>query len=132
MMDSQRGYTFSDLNPNPKLETSLLTDAESVFNEIANYLNTSKRERLFRPMDGGDPHSLLFELSDDGSVGSFELYSRIMTELPSAMPRVGLVPQKCSVTPDVDNYRVLIKLAFTIRGLGDTEFQFGGYLLLRS
>lgn len=128
MLD-QRGFTFSDLNPDPQVETSVLTDAEAVYGEIINYLNTSKRERLFRLNEGGDPHSLLFELSN-GDVGAFELYSRIMTELPSACPRLDLVSEKCTVTADVDNYRMEVRLAFRIKGLGDQEFSFGGYLMV--
>lgn len=135
MSDDQRSLTFSNLNPDPQVETSLLVDAEAVYNEIAAYLNTSKRERLFRLGDGGDPKQYLFELAEsdeNGAIGAFELYSRIMTEIPSAMPRVDLIPEKSSVIADVDNYRMVVRLAFTIKGLGDTEFEFGGYLLLKS
>ncbi|CAH9015531.1 putative baseplate wedge subunit [Vibrio phage 150E35-1] len=125
-----RSRTYSDLNPNPRIESAVLNDEDAIYRALENYFNTSRSERLFRPEEGGSVEDWLFELAVDDE-NAFMILSRIASDLPNAEPRISLVTSKSKVVADPDNYRYVLYLTFNLVGL-EGDFVFDGYLIRKT
>lgn len=119
---------YSDLNQTTPTEKILLTDAESVYQSIANILTTSLSERLFNPEFGCDLDAFLFELMDD--LTAAQLYRLVIEAIERWEPRVVLDHSQSDVIADPDNHIYAVKLYFQIIGVRDQgqSFEFLGEL----
>ena len=118
---------YSDVNNiNPSKATTKLYDLNAIYQSIYNILNTSKGEREFLPEFGSSLQDLLFELMDEET--SYTVYSWVVSAVSLWEPRVKVRTDLTSVTPDYDNHRYDIKIAFEIVGLEDEVFGLQKYM----
>lgn len=128
VLEENRVYTYSDLDPEARVETSLSFDEDSVLREVNNYFATKSRQRLFRPLTGNTLWDHIFEL-DVTRGSSLVLYNKVVSELPDQVPRIEVMHDISMFIADPDNYRYIINLTFKIKEVSARTFRFDGFLL---
>jgi phage baseplate assembly protein W len=111
---------YSDLNAIDPFNTPIVENVEAVYSFFHNLLNTSKKERPFRPYVGLNLDELLFDLSTDGV--ALQLYQMIIGAFETWLPIVTLDYGKTKVEPVYDDYRYIIEVAFYIKGWNEQLF----------
>lgn len=117
---------FSDINQYSPTEKVLLSDVESIFQSVHNIISTRKNERLFNVEVGIDLDDELFEIMDIQSAD--QIYSELVLAVETQEPRVSVIQQKSSITPDYDNHSYDISLYLEIVGKENEGFLFQGTL----
>jgi phage baseplate assembly protein W len=108
---------------------ALATDLDAIHQSILAILNTRKGERLFRPLFGNSLEDSLFELIDD--ITSLEVFRRIVEDIDRQEPRVRVITQDTSVTPDPVNKVYKVFLVLQPLGLTEDRITFQGELSQR-
>jgi phage baseplate assembly protein W len=117
---------YSDVNQYTPESVPLLTDVKSIYQSVHNIVSTRKGERLFNVEVGVDIDNELFEVMDIDSAD--QIYSELVTAIESQEPRVSVVQQQSSITPDYDNHCYEVLLYLEIVGKENEGFQFEGKL----
>lgn len=109
---------YSDINTSKTEHFPLVTDIDSVWQSLSNFLKTNAGERFFRPTLGSPIRKdLLFELEYEDAV----LYA--LTRLSDAISiwdnRIEIM-DSTDIYLDYENKLVQIDLVFKIKGFGNT------------
>jgi len=111
---------YSDIRQDTGL-TATVEDEEAMGQALAMLLLTEPGERLFMSDYGAGLESLLFEVMDETTAN--QIYARVMGSIERWEPRVILMENRCSVTPDYDNHSYTVNLVFMIAGLSGQRFE---------
>lgn len=114
---------FNQLTPTSK---TLAEDIDTVYQSIANILNTPITERFFNPEFGSRLEAVLFEPMD--SITEAKIFRLVIEAIERWEPRVDLDYGKSKVVADYDNLQYDVNLVFTIAGLDSDNLVFSGLL----
>lgn len=118
---------YSDIEQSNSQLKTLAEDIETVYQSIANILNTAITERFFNPEFGSELESILFEPMD--SVTEAMIFRLVIEAIERWEPRVRIDYGRSSVVADYDAHQYDVFLAFTIIGLDSDNLIFSGLLV---
>jgi phage baseplate assembly protein W len=118
---------YSDVEQvNTKLK-SKAEDLATVYQSIANILNTTKTERFFNPEFGSELEDILFEPMD--SITETKIFRLVVQAIERWEPRVSIDYGKSSVVGDPDDHQYDVSLVFKVKGIDNENLTFSGLLL---
>lgn len=117
---------YSDLNQFNPQKSALLTDIASVYQSIANILNTRVGERLFNPEFGSDLERLLFEPIDEET--SLMLRHVLIQVIEKWDNRVDIDNARTVIEPLPDENMYRVQIVFVVKGVKGELFEYVGSL----
>ena len=118
---------YSDVEQvNTKLK-SKAEDLATVYQSIANILNTTKTERFFNPEFGSELEDILFEPMD--SITETKIFRLVVQAIERWEPRVSIDYGNSSVVGDPDDHQYDVSLVFKVKGIDNENLTFSGLLL---
>jgi len=118
---------YSDINQTTPETKPLLIDIESVYQSINNILNTNLGERLFNPGFGSELESMLFEIMNNSTAN--RILNGTIRAINKWDPRIRFDRSQSKITPNYDENRYDVVLAFSVIGVDSTNFKYEGSLL---
>ena len=117
--------TFLDLNQSTPTDTPMLVGIDAVFQSVFNIMSVVPGERLWLPDFGMNLARIQFLPIDD--LTSAQIERMIYYSFSQWDPRIRVVDNQSSVTPDPDNSKYDIKVALLVSGL-PTVYTYTGQL----
>lgn len=111
---------YSDINNNPiENKVSLAYNLDAIRQSLDNLFNTPYGTRSFNPTYGHYFHHILGELMTDETTEL--IFDKVIESVTLHEPRVKLDLENSTVTSKYDSNTYLIKLVFTVSGLGTND-----------
>ena len=92
---------------------STYTTADQIKSNLLNFFLTNKGDRFFNPNFGGDLRAYLFE----NTPSLDQLQATLSTQIDQYFPMITVID--LSVNIDVDNYKVIIDLTYSVNNTQD-------------